>query len=94
MTARPKRRPAVASGRSLDGAEAFPSLGNATAELDLFLSIPGDNLVRVEAHLTGTDPAAGTKQRVDNWVDFRSAQVGKVNPPDTATVVAPEAIFN
>jgi hypothetical protein len=78
----------------VEGRSETTFLKNATAELDLFLSIPGDNLVRVEAHLTGTDPAAGTKQRVDNWVDFRSAQVGKVNPPDTATVVAPEAIFN
>jgi hypothetical protein len=78
----------------VEGRSESAFLKNATAELDVFLSIPGDNLARVEAHLSGTDPAAGTKQRVDNWVDFRSAQVGKVNPPDTATVVAPEAIFN
>jgi hypothetical protein len=77
----------------VEGRSETTFLKNATAELDLFLSIPGDNLVRVEAHLTGTDPAAGTKQRVDNWVDLRQARVAPIKPPDSASSVAPESIF-
>jgi hypothetical protein len=68
-------------------------LKGASGEVDAFLSIPGDRLVRVEVHVAGTDPGGGTKQRVDNWVDLRSARVGAIKPPDSATSVAPESIF-
>jgi hypothetical protein len=69
-------------------------LKSATGEVDVFLGYPGDKLYRVEVHLSGTDPSGGTKQRVDNWVDLRSARVGTIKPPDSATSVAPESIFS
>jgi hypothetical protein len=69
-------------------------LKTATAEVDVFLSLPGDSLMRVEVHLTGTDPTAGTKQRVDNSMDLRSARVAPIKPPGSATAVAPESIFS
>lgn len=78
----------------VEGSSETAFLKSASAELDVYTSIPGDNLARVEAHLTGMDPAAGTKQRVENSVDVRSARVGAIKPPGSATPVAPEQIFN
>lgn len=68
-------------------------LKSATGEVDVFLSVPGDRLERVEVHVSGTDPGGGTRQRVDNWVDLRQARVAPIKIPDSATAVAPEAIF-
>jgi hypothetical protein len=69
-------------------------LKSATAEVDVFLSQPGDELVRLEVHLTGVDPTAGTRQRVDNSMDLKSAKVETIKPPASATAVAPESIFS
>jgi hypothetical protein len=68
-------------------------LKSATGEVDVFLGVPGDRLERIEVHVTGTDPSGGTKQRVDNWVDLRPARVAPIKPPDSASSVAPESIF-
>ncbi|HEY4865834.1 MAG TPA: hypothetical protein VIK45_10035 [Candidatus Dormibacteraeota bacterium] len=78
----------------VEGSSETAFLKGASAELDVYTTIPGDNLARVEAHLTGMDPAAGTKQKVDNSMDVRSARVGTIKPPDSAAPVAPEQIFN
>jgi hypothetical protein len=68
-------------------------LKSATGEVDVFLSVPGDRLQRIEVHVSGTDPGGGTRQRVDNSVDLRSARVTPIEPPDSASSVAPESIF-
>jgi hypothetical protein len=68
-------------------------LQTATGEVDLFLSVPGDRLQRLEVHVSGTDPGGGTRQRVDNWVDLRQARVAPIKLPASATAVAPESIF-
>jgi hypothetical protein len=78
----------VVQGRS---EESF--LKSASGEVDVFLSVPGDRLNRLEVHVSGTDPSVGTKQKVDNWVDLRSASVRAITPPGSATSVAPENIF-
>jgi hypothetical protein len=68
-------------------------LKSATGEVDVFLGVPGDRLQRVEVHVTGTDPSGGTRQRVDNGVDLRSGRVAPIKPPEAASSVAPESIF-
>jgi hypothetical protein len=77
----------------LQGQAESKFLKTATGELDVALGVPGNELDRVEAHLDGTDPATGTRQRVDSWIDLRSARVSAINPPGGAVAVAPEGIF-
>lgn len=78
----------------VQGTSETSFLKGASGEVDLFIGVPGDKLERVEVHVVGTDPSAGTKQRVDNSIDLRSARVGTINAPAGATAVAPESIFS
>ena len=68
-------------------------LKTARAEVDVFLSLPGDRLDRIEVHLTGTDPSEGTKQKVDSSLDLRQAKVGAIRPPAQAVTVSPAEIL-
>jgi hypothetical protein len=85
----------VPAADQLEQLEAVPALGeqeatflkSASAEIDVFLSVPGDRLMRIEVHLAGTDPDNGTRQKIDSTVDFHSAKVGTVQVPDSAQQV-------
>lgn len=68
-------------------------LKTARAELDVYLSYPGDKLVRVEVHLTGTDPSDGTRQQVDNSIDLHSGRVQPIKAPEKAVAVSPAEIL-
>jgi hypothetical protein len=68
-------------------------LKTAQAEVDVFLSLPGDRLDRIEVHLTGTDPSEGTRQKVDSSIDLRQARVNAIRPPAQAVAVSPAEIL-
>lgn len=68
-------------------------LRTATAEVAVFLLIPGNELGRVEVRLSGVDPTDGTKQRIENGLDLRSARVGAIRPPESAQQVDPSELL-
>lgn len=78
---------------SLSGAEEATFLKTATAEIDVFVSLSGNHLVRTEVHLTGTDPSSGEKNKIDSTGDYRSAKVGAIPLPAGAQDVQPSQIF-
>jgi hypothetical protein len=73
----------------VQGAAEDQFLKTASAELDLYLTVPGGNLGRIEAHLTGVDPSNGEKQDIQSTLDLRSANVGAIRAPAGAQQVAP-----
>ncbi len=68
-------------------------LKTARAELDAYLTLTGDKLTRLEAHLQGTDPADGTTQKVDCSADYRPAKVDPIQLPADAVQVQPNQIL-
>lgn len=78
---------------SVQGQAEREFLRTAAAELSVFLTVPGNRLGRLEVRLTGTDPADGTKQVIDNGLDLRSAKVGAIRPPDRAQLVDPSELL-
>jgi hypothetical protein len=64
-------------------------LKGAKAEIDVFLSTPGDHLMRIEVHLSGTDQDNGQTQKVDCVVDFKGGKVGLIGLPIVAQPVQP-----
>jgi hypothetical protein len=63
-------------------------LKTATAEVDLFLVVPGNRLGRIEVHLVGIDPTSGTRQQIDSGADLHTARVDAIAPPAQAVPVA------
>ena len=78
---------------SLTGTEEQTFLKTATAEIDVFLSVSGNNLRRVEVHLVGTDPSTSETNKVDSSSDYRSARVDGIAIPTGAEDVQPGQIF-
>lgn len=77
----------------VQGAAETAFLKSASAEFDVFLSVQGDRLMRIEVHITGTDPNTGTKQKIDSVADFKPARVKPIDAPAGATPVSPSQIF-
>ena len=77
----------------VQGAAETAFLKSASAEFDVFLSVQGDRLMRIEVHITGTDPDTGTKQKIDSVADFKPAKVKPIDAPSGATPVSPNQIF-
>jgi hypothetical protein len=78
---------------SLSGADEATFLKTATAEIDVFLSVSGNHLQRVEVHLLGTDPTSGEKNAITSTGDYHSAKVGDIALPAGAQDVQPAQIF-
>jgi hypothetical protein len=78
---------------SLSGSEEQAFLKTARGEIDVFLSISGNNLKRVEVHLIGTDPTTTEKNKIDSSSDYRSARVDTIPIPAGAEDVQPGQIF-
>ncbi len=68
-------------------------LKTATAELDVFLLVPGNRLGRVELHMSGTDPESGTKQEVLSVLDLRAGKVSAIQPPADAQAASPSDLL-
>jgi hypothetical protein len=77
----------------VQGAAETAFLKSASAEFDIFTSVQGDRLMRVEVHITGTDPSTSTKQKIDCVADFKPAKVKAIETPTGATPVSPNQIF-
>ena len=78
---------------ALSGPDETTFLKTATAEIDVFLSLSGNHLQRVEVHLVGTDPASGEKNSITSTSDYRAAKVGDIALPAGAQDVDPGQIF-
>lgn len=76
-----------------DAAAAARFMKTATAEIDVYLLFPGDQLSRVEVHMTGTDPSNGQKQDITSRIDFHPGRVGAVQAPSDATLVSPSDVL-
>jgi hypothetical protein len=75
------------------GATETQFLKTASAEVDVFLALQSDELVRVEVHTTEVDPSDRSKQVVDSAADIKSARVGAISAPTDATPVSPSNIL-
>jgi hypothetical protein len=62
-------------------------LKNAKVEIDVFLSAPGDRLLQIEVHMTGTDPDSREIQQVDCLARFNGGKVGSIGLPVAAQPV-------
>jgi len=78
---------------SLSGADEATFLKTATGEIDVFVSLSGNHLQRVEVHLVGTDPTSGEKNSITSTSDYHSAKVGEIALPAGAQDVQPAQIF-
>ena len=76
------------------GAAETQFLKTATAEVDVFLALQANQLLRIEVHTTEVDPSNGVKQTVDSAVDIRPARVATINAPTDATTVSPSNILS
>lgn len=97
-----RRYSVTTSGHQLEQLESIPVVGpaetaflkSATATVDVYLSSPGDHLMRIAVHMSGTDPATSVTTKVDSVADFK--QTGKVGPievPAGAVAVTPDRIL-
>ena len=78
---------------SVEGAAEQRFLKSASAEVDVFLTVPDNKLGRVEVHVSGVDPTNGEQQRIQSSLDLRSAKVAAVQAPADAQLVAPSDIL-
>jgi len=62
-------------------------LKTAKVELDVFLSLPGDRLLRIEVHMTGTDPDSRETQKIDCLAGFTGGRVAAIGLPVAAMPV-------
>jgi len=76
------------------GAAEDQFLKTATAEVDVFVLVPGGHLGRVEVHVRGTDPSDGTTQQIQSAIDVRPARVAAIQAPSQAQAVAPSDILS
>lgn len=74
---------------SVQGGAEDQFLKTATAQLDVYLLLPGNKLGRIELRMTGTDPSSGEKQDIVSSLDVRPAKVATIQPPSEAQQVAP-----
>jgi hypothetical protein len=78
---------------SLDGAAATQFLRTASGEVDVFLGLTEDTLMRVEVHLTGVDPSNGERQDLVSSLDAHASKVGAIpSPVDAQQVAAADAL--
>lgn len=78
---------------AVEGAAEAQFLKTASAEIDVFLTVPDNKLGRVEVHVAGTDPSDGSRQQIDGSLDVRSARVSQVTAPGDAQLVGPSGIL-
>jgi hypothetical protein len=73
---------------TLDQSAAQAFLGTASGEVDVFMTVPGDRLARVEVHLSGLDPSTGQRQDIASTLTLRAARAGAIQAPADAQQVA------
>jgi hypothetical protein len=78
---------------TLSGSAELAFLKTATAEIDVFLSVTGNSLRRLEVHLVGTDPSTGEKTKIDSSSDYHTARVNTIAIPTGAEDVGADHIF-
>jgi hypothetical protein len=78
---------------SVDGAAEQQFLKSASAEVDVYLTVPDNKLGRVEVHVSGTDPSNGEQQQIQCSLDLHSAKVAAVQAPADAQLVAPSDLL-
>jgi hypothetical protein len=78
---------------TLTGADEQAFLKTATAEIDVFLSVNGNKLQRLEVHLVGTEPSTGAKNKIDSTCDYKPARMDAIAVPTGAADVQPGDLF-
>lgn len=69
-------------------------LKTASAEVDVYLTIPDNELGRVEVHVSGTDPSNGEQSQITCTLDLHSAKVSAIQAPADAQLVDPGSILS
>lgn len=77
----------------VQGSAETAFLKTAGAEVDAFLSLRGNQVSRLEVHLTGTDPGSGTKQKIDSTINLKAAAVKDIQAPASAIPIDPTQIL-
>lgn len=78
---------------SVTGATEQQFLKTASAEVDVFLTVPDNKLGRVEVHVSGVDPSTSEQQQIQCTLDVHSAKVPVILAPADAQLVAPSDIL-
>jgi uncharacterized protein YaiE (UPF0345 family) len=78
---------------SVQGTAEQQFLKSATAEVDVFMTVPDSKVGRVEVHVRGVDPSNGEQQQIQSSLDLRSAKVAAVQAPSDAQLVAASDIL-
>ena len=78
---------------SVQGTAERQFLRSASAEVDVFLTVPDNKLGRVEVHVSGVDPSNGEQQQIQSSLDLRPAKVTAVQAPVDAQLVSPSDIL-
>lgn len=78
---------------SVEGQTEDAFLKTASGEVDVYLVQPGNQLGRVQVHVTGTDPGSGTKQDVQSTLDLHATKVATISAPANAQSVDPTQIL-
>jgi hypothetical protein len=79
---------------SASGADEQTFLKSASAEVDVFLLVPGNGLARIEVHVAGTDPSTGEKQEIVSSIDLHGANVAAAEAPSDAMLVSPSDLLS
>jgi hypothetical protein len=77
----------------VQGAAEQQFMKSASAEVDVFLTVPDNTLGRVEVHVSGVDPSNGEQQQIQSSIDLHSARVSAVEAPADAQLVSPSDIL-
>jgi hypothetical protein len=79
---------------TVTGATEQQFLKTASAEVDVFLTVPDNKLGRVEVHVSGTDPSNGEQSQITSSLDLHSAKVSAIQVPADAQLVDPGSILS
>jgi hypothetical protein len=79
---------------TVTGATEQQFLKTASAEVDVYLTVPDNKLARVEVHVSGTDPSNGEQSQITCSLDLHSARVSAIQAPADAQLVDPGSILS
>lgn len=65
----------------------------ASGRIDVYLSVNGDHLMRVDTQLSDLDPQDGTRHRSQSRTDYRLGKVAAIQAPANAVQVSPANLF-
>ncbi len=78
---------------SVQGTTEDQFLKTATAQMDVYLMLPGNKLGHIDLQMTGTDPYNDEKRQILCTLDVKPAKVAAIQAPSDAQQVTPDQIL-